>query len=97
MPGSDDEDTVELEVGTEERGDLVRSQSENVLDSVLEPSIARFSRSASMPVVVEQVTAPGDAVEDGQAGEHAEDVVGVPPPLRRSTRVSFPTKRFSPY
>ena len=83
----------------EERPRLIRSQSDRGPNSVLEP--LSVSRVASMPVLAEQLEVLGnrarELLPDSQAATDAETMLRSPPPLRRSTRVSLPMKRFSPY
>ena len=90
-----------MEIGSEpeERPRLIRSNSDRGPNSVLEPR--PVSRAVSLPVVAEQLEVLGDRARellpDSQAAAEANSVLKSPPPLRRSTRISLPMKRFSPY
>lgn len=90
-----------MSVEAAESGVLNRRGSSSVPNLALEPNVPGLSRSVSMPAVSEQPEICRDETQDSRPAEQPEVlpevVLAVPPPLRRSTRVSFPTKRFSPY
>ena len=79
--------------------ELTRSLSDRGPNSVLEP-LSRV-RSASLPVVAEQMEILEDRARtlqpDSQTVDEAEAILRSPPRLRRSSRISLPIKRFSPY
>ena len=86
--------------GAAEGGVLNRRSSSSVPNLALEPNAPGLSRSVSMPAGLEQPDTCGDEIQDSRPADQPNvlpEVVLVVPPLRRSKRVSFPTKRFSPY
>ena len=99
LPDSEDENSVEVDPDPEERVVLIRSQSDRGPASVREPS--PLIRTVSLP----ETTAQVDALEErartlqsnSQAAPEVEAQTRSPPRLRRSARISLPTKRFSPY
>ena len=99
LPDSEDEESAEVGSEPEQRVSLIRSHSDRGPTSVLEPS--PLIRAASLPGTAAQL----DTLEeralilqpDSQTVPETEDRTRSPPRLRRSSRISLPTKRFSPY
>ena len=83
----------------EERVFLIRSQSDRGPASAREPS--PLIRTVSLPETTAQVDALEERARtlqpDSQAAPEVEAQTRSPPRLRRSARISLPTKRFSPY
>ena len=83
----------------EERVGLIRSQSDRGPASVREPS--PLIRAVSLPGTADQVDTLEERARtlqpDSQTVPEAEAQTRSPPRLRRSSRISLPTKRFSPY
>ncbi len=90
-----------MSVEAAESGVLNRRGSSSVPNLALEPNVPGLSRSVSIPAVLEQLDTCRDEIQDSRPAEQPdvfpEVVLAVPPPLRRSMRVSLPIKRFSPY
>ena len=99
LPDSEDEDAAEVGSEPEQGLSLIRSNSDQGPTSVFEPR--PVIRAASLPVVTEQLEVLEDRARtlqpDSQAVAEAEAMVRSPPPLRRSSRISLPIQRFSPY
>ena len=99
LPDSEDEDSAEVNPDPEDRVFLIRSQSDQGPASVRE--LSPRIRTSSLP----ETSALVDALEerarslqpDSQAAPEVEAETRSPPRLRRSARISLPTKRFSPY
>ena len=57
-----------------------------------------FSRSVSVPdSPLVQSSCPPRSDPNAEVGTFLQDVLEIPPPLRRSMRISIPTSRYSPY
>ena len=99
LPESEDEDFTEVVSEPEKKTGLIRSNSDRGPTSVLEPR--PIFHAASLPVVAEQLDTLEERARtlqpDSQTVPEAEAQTRSPPRLRRSSRISLPTKRFSPY
>ena len=99
LPDSEDENSAEVDPDPEERVSLIRSQSDRGPASVREPS--PLIRAVSLPGTADQVDTLEERARtlqpDSQTVPEAEAQTRSPPRLRRSSRISLPTKRFSPY
>ena len=99
LPDSEDEDSTEVVSEPEQRRRLIRSNSDRGPTSVLEPR--PIVRAASLPVATEQIEVLEEGARtlqpDSQTVAEAEAQMRSPPRLRRSSRISLPIKRFSPY
>ena len=99
LPDSEDENSAEVGSEPEQRLSLIRSNSDRGPTSVLEPR--PLIRAASLPVATEQFDTLEERARtlqpDSQTVPEAEAQTRSPPRLRRSSRISLPTKRFSPY
>ena len=99
LPDSEDENSAEVDPDPEERVGLIRSQSDRGPASVREPS--PLIRTVSLPGTAAQVDTLEERARtlqpDSQTVPEAEAQTRSPPRLRRSSRISLPTKRFSPY
>ena len=92
-----------MELDPEGAGLGSRSVSMPVLNRGHEP--ATLSRSVSSPVDPLDRNSSGSPRESSNresdsnpgVGSFLQEVLDLPPPLRRSMRVSIPTSRYSPY
>ena len=93
LPDSEDEDAAEVGSEPEQGLSLIRSNSDHGPTSVFEPR--PLVRAISLPVASEQIGTLEERARDLQPDSQTES--RSPPRLRRSSRISLPTKRFSPY
>ena len=101
LPESEDEedDAVELVPG----GAGLRARSVSLPVPEGGENVPTFSRSVSSPAVPsdqnrsESQVLNENLVSTPGVGDFLQEVLDVPPPLRRSRRISIPTCRYSPY